>query len=209
MFSGVFLFYFLAVNPLLCTKSHLLWVGTPFLTSQGVLVPQLGSSVVLDLFLVSFSPLPCIFMGLIFTSCWIECTVKQWRTPRSHLLIKNTLYTHQRFKWFLVLGIIKLNSLSANCPIPIYPLTAVALFHQHWSNAQVLSLNMMIVLTTRGHRDTEPGFTTRAGFWCPCDAKLWQVLVTVHWHGLYFSDIWNTWFGKSNLQTYCHVTLSN
>lgn len=38
---------FLAVNQLLCTKSHLLWVGIPFLMSQGVLVPQLD--VVLDL----------------------------------------------------------------------------------------------------------------------------------------------------------------
>lgn len=59
MFSGVFLFYFLAVNPLLCTKRHLLWVGTPFLTSQGVLVPQLGSSVVLDL-----SGFPSVFQSI-------------------------------------------------------------------------------------------------------------------------------------------------
>lgn len=66
MFSGVFFSFFLAVNQLLCTKSHLLWVYTLFGVSRGGAGAPV--SVILDLsgFASVFQSITLYFNGFNF-----------------------------------------------------------------------------------------------------------------------------------------------
>lgn len=149
---------------------------------------------------MSFSPLPCIFMGLIFTSRWIECTVKHGSASWSHVLMRKVFYTHIRLRWFIVPGIIKLNSFRKlpkfqstislkQCTSPFKKRDQCIEKHGH--SAPCVSCS------------PAPGSAAVQRLGAPRNANLWQVVVTVNRRGPHFCDIWNPWFGKCS-----HIVMS-